>query len=1061
MAITRLAGHQTCNKSLPNVFLTNRLYLTRRSYASEQSSRGGSQNLPQTSSSASKKSTRTKVKYSDLPGIYVPPSGVPSAPLKSWFADGRPEEQAPIDIAAKPARKRRSIKNKPLSDTIDDDESQTPPKAPKVSKASKPTTFLSRQILSNLKRFPHCLLLTRVGQFYESYFDQAVEISHLLNIKLTSKKWNGDRVAMCGFPILHIDKHLKTLVQQEKRFVALCEEFPVQTSPKLNVKEFERRIARIVTPGTLIDESFLNPLENNYLLAISPVTEPADCATLPEVGLAWIDVSTGEFFSKQCKLENVPDELARLAPREIVLEDSLCKKANHPIFSAFTEGSFLISYTTPPDLAADHTDLAPNSVEPASPSPHLATLESLHTADKGIVLLQLNDSQHLSAPPAEPTPAAIRESTAVNLLTKYLQDNLLEHMPRLDAPLHESAHDRMQIDLHTIQGLEIRESGLEGSSKGSLLSVIKRTTTSGGARLLARWLCSPSTSTTEINSRQSLVTFFRSRLHFRMDIINILNEVDDVGRLCQRFLLGRADFGDLAAIRTTINFWASLKNICAQEMATEQIESPGNHRFGEWNSMDALLHRLTNLDELSERISTAIVLDSNSGIEANDISEANEDLDIQDDPQTMTPVPEKEDSRKGFINPQFSEKLANLNDILQKLEIEKEKMESDLRLKYDAPSLTLRSASGQGMFIHLSRSKRDKKKLDLDPEFYSIGESLSTKSYIYRDWSQLGASIAETSITITQAEKEVFEQLSLEVIEHARELRQNAQVIDELDVAISFAVLADEMKFVRPELSEDGCYNIINGRHPSVEMGLFSSGRQFTPNSVSMDPSSNLHIITGPNMAGKSTLLRQTAVIAILAQVGSCVPADYAHISIVDKLFSRIGAKDDLFRDRSTFMVEMLETADILRRATEKSLVIMDEVGRGTTVKDGLAIAFAALHHLATINKSRCLFATHFHELAEMVGNNNNTCGSGSFHNVRFYCSDVEDAGDGHFTYSYRVRPGINRDSHGLKVARLAGIPSSAMDVAANTLSWLRENGSSNIQDNYNNFLQSTVNPIL
>lgn len=254
-------------------------------------------------------------------------------------------------------------------------------------------------------------------------------------------------------------------------------------------------------------------------------------------------------------------------------------------------------------------------------------------------------------------------------------------------------------------------------------------------------------------------------------------------------------------------------------------------------------------------------------------------------------------------------------------------------------------------------------------------------------------------------------------------------MIDELDVAMSFATLATEMNFTRPEISDEsvlsvhytnpvhspssicsGSYNVVNGRHPAVEMGLLSSGRQFTPNSVDMTESSNMHVITGPNMAGKSTLLRQTALIAILAQVGSFVPADYAAIGIVDKLFSRIGARDDLFRDQSTFMVEMLETADILRRASEKSLVrcnscfgvlplltitqvIMDEVGRGTTVKDGLAVAFATVHHLVTVNKSRCLFATHFHELAEMMGNTEGIRGSGLFEKVRFYCSDVDEAG--------------------------------------------------------------------
>ncbi|KAF8973763.1 muts domain V-domain-containing protein [Flammula alnicola] len=919
------------------------------------------------------------------------------------------------------------------------------------SKAPRPATFLSRQILANLKRFPHCLLLTRVGQFYESYFDQAVEISRLLNIKLTSRKWNGER-------------HLKTLVQQEKRFVAMCEEFPRHSTT--NVKEFDRRITRIITPGTLIDESFLNPFDNNYLLAINP-SKDYDTATEP-VGLAWIDVSTGEFFSKQCTLDNVQDELARIGPREVVLDKSFRTTPNHPLFGILAENGCLVSYITR-KISEESIDVASRSSQNPSSILPAGLLSDLETATKEHAPFTDIDSQskmiqtRLSMQLLRGTESlTTQESLAIQLLTSFLQENLLEHMPLLDAPVQEGSQQLMQIDSHTIQGLEIRESHYEGSSKGSLLSVVKRTLTSGGARLLARWLCSPSTSVPEIKARQSLVAIFRHRTHFRMDICEILKEVDDVGRLCQRFLLGRADFSDLVAIHSTIEIWSALKKRVEQEKSMETIESHDVLSADGWGSLDDLFSRMNNLKDLSEKISNAIVIDSDGSSEIQDL-DADENLpDVQEenlDPESL--VFGKADGKKWTINPNCSEKSARLHATLQSLIRQKDNLEQELRLKYSARSLTLRSSPGQGMFIHLSRARRDKRKLDLESEFYDIGQTLNTKSYFYRDWSHLGNKIVETSASLASAEKDVFERLRLEVIENFHQLRQNAQIIDELDVAISFALLATEMNFVRPEIRDDGSYCVINGRHPTVEMGLLSSGRQFTPNSVDMSESSNMHIITGPNMAGKSTLLRQTALISILAQVGSFVPADYAHIGVVDKLFSRIGARDDLFRDRSTFMVEMLETADILRRATEKSLVIMDEVGRGTTVKDGLAIAFATLHHLATVNKSRCLFATHFHELAEMVGIIDNVRGAGVFHNVRFYCSDVDDAGDGHFTYAYRLRPGINRDSHGLKVARLAGVPPTAMAVATDTLAWLRAKRSIEIDLDYDNFLNSTIKSTL
>ncbi|KDR85195.1 hypothetical protein GALMADRAFT_149686 [Galerina marginata CBS 339.88] len=1087
MVVTRLCGSLFCRKTLQNAATISRRHFTRRlgTSASPNAHQAKAESEVE-NPTTSREPRKTTKKFSDLPSVYINTSGTLATPLQEWGTDLPTEAQSFTEPARKLARKPRSRKVKapdavkadrpresaPFVEgvsegrTVETGENATTEPATKLArktrsrkkvteesteteksakdkaaKVPKPTTFLSRQILANLKRFPHCLLLTRVGQFYESYFDQAVEISRLLNIKLTSRKWNGERVAMCGFPLLHLDKHLKTLVQQEKRFVAMCEEFLIRPSP--NVKEFERRIARIVTPGTLIDESFLNPQENNYLLAIGISADSSD-ASHP-VGLAWIDVSTGEFFSKRCELENVPDELARIAPQEVVLEDSLQKQLDHPIFSTFVDSNCLLSYTALPSHNRP-TDIDAALISSCEPSP-IISAEEPNSTTPSTILSKIDSS------------STIQESLAINLLTKFLQDNLLEYMPRLDAPLHENAQERMQIDLHTIQGLEIRESGHEGSSTGSLLSVVKRTTTSGGARLLARWLCSPSTSIQEINSRQSLVALFRSRLHFRMDICDILKEVNDVGRLCQKFLLGRADVSDLVEIRAAIDIWARLRRRFEHEIAMEDAENPGNFRIKDWSSLEALFLRLKSLDSLSEKISNSIIIDS-EGLSEN--SEVDENIqELEDDSDATSSVPGKCDPKRWSIHPRYSEKLAALHVLRQDLVKQRETMELFLRSEFGAPSLTLRSAPGLGMFLHVARAKRDKKKLDLDPGFYSIGESLTTKSYIYKDWSQLGNKMTEVSLALHGAEKEVFEGLSLEVIEHAHQLRQNAQVIDELDVAIAFAMLAEEMNFVRPEISDDGSYHVVNGRHPSVEMGLLSVGRQFTPNSVDMTPASNLHLITGPNMAGKSTLLRQTAIIAILAQVGSCVPADYAHISVVDKLFSRIGAKDDLFRDRSTFMVEMLETADILRRATEKSLVIMDEVGRGTTVKDGLSIAFAALHHLVTVNKSRCLFATHFHELAEMVGNTANLNGSGVFSNIRFYCSDVDDAGDGHFTYSYRLRPGINRDSHGLKVARLAGVPPTAMGIAANTLLWLNENRPSSIMSDYNNFIQCTLKSAL
>ncbi|GLB36353.1 putative DNA-binding domain of DNA mismatch repair MUTS family protein [Lyophyllum shimeji] len=878
----------------------------------------------------------------------------------------------------------------------------------------QPQTVLAQEILENLRRFPRCLLLTRVGQFYESYFDQAVEIARLLNIKLTTRKWGGSRVPMCGFPLVHLDKHLKVLVQQNKRFVAMCEEFPHYSD---GVKAFDRRVSRVITPGTLIDEPFLNPFENNYLLAIT-APEVNDCVqTIAPLGLAWIDVSTGEFFSKTATIDSLRDELARIGPKEVVLHSSLDPMKHRPIFEALAEDDTFFSSVTPPETFQG-----------------IRTLDDLRESRNP---LQAADASTLELDAYIIKPALSHaETSAICLLTAYLHSNLLEHMPVLSSPNHEGSEGRMQIDSHTIKALEIRESFREGGTKGSLLSVIKRTVTSGGSRLLSRWLCSPSTSIAEINARQSLVAFFHARPHFQADLVEALVEAEDTGRIVQKFLLGRGDTSDLLAVQRTSHIWSSIMKRVEDEKKLESIER-ADFREADWDSLDRLMSRMVDLGDLSERIGEALEGASLSTDESATIVHSNANGDhgvVSADDSNVT---WRYGPAKWVIKPGFSSKLMTLHNSLRSFLREREELERTLQLQYDAPSLTLRASPAHGMHVHLGKAKRDQAKLSSSPEFVSIAESGSTRCYFFREWSCLGGQIAETMLALTLAEKEAFETLRNEVTSHSLSLRRNAQILDELDVALSFAKLAAELNFVRPILTNDALLNVTNGRHPTVELGLLAAGRVFTPNSVSLSPGSRLHVITGPNMAGKSTFLRQTALITILAQTGSFVPADCAVIGVVDKLFSRIGAKDDLFHDRSTFMVEMLETAEILRRATSKSLVIMDEVGRGTTVTDGLAIAYATLHHLVTANQCRTLFATHFHELSDMVGYPNQS--QGIFASVDFFCTDVDETDDDHFAYQYRVRPGVNRDSHGLKVAQLAGMPSAAVTVARSTLSWLKK----------------------
>ncbi|KIP12627.1 hypothetical protein PHLGIDRAFT_113698 [Phlebiopsis gigantea 11061_1 CR5-6] len=878
-----------------------------------------------------------------------------------------------------------------------------------------PVTPLAIEILDNLAKFPHCILLTRVGQFYESYFAQAVEVARLLNIKLTSKKWGRERVPMCGFPIIHLNKHLKTLVQDNTRFVAMCEEF--MRSRTLGPKGgFVRRVTRIVTPGTLIDEPFLNQYENNFLLAVySGPSDGSENSSCDALGLAWMDVSTGEFFAKDVSVGSLRDELARISPKEVVLADTVFRDFSHPVRQITVEEGYFVSSISPPT-----------------------------TAPKSALLADRSGSDDLTSQAESCTPAfqlvlTNEESGAVQLLTAFLHVNLMEHTPKLSTPSREAAAGRMQIDAHTIKSLELRETIREGGTAGSLLSVIKHTATNGGTRLLARWICSPSVSLPEIQSRQSLVAFFLARPHLRNDLSNMLSELEDSTRVVQKLLLGRGDATDLKAVSTSVRVWNAIKARVELEKKMESRES-GLIDEKDWVRLDALFTRICDLGELAGKIDAAL---SESGSPSRlDSSDFSEDQEETTENEAFPAISNFKGLITGFnstVRPEYSETLTRLHGDLTRFLRQREELERRFQTLYFAPSLTLRSSPGHGMHVHIARSKRDAPKIKGDTTFIPISESATTCTFFNQEWSQLGAEIVRTTVDITIAERQAFEELRKEINEHEQDIRRNARITDELDVIIAFAILAHEMHFCRPELSEDKTYHVVDGRHPTVELGLLAGGRTFVPNTVTLESASPFHVITGPNMAGKSTLLRQTALIAILAQTGSFVPASSARIGIIDAIFSRVGANDDLFRNRSTFMVEMTETAEILKRATPNSLVIMDEVGRGTSVQDGLAIAFSTIHHLITVNQSRTLFATHFHELADLLGCSDGHGGDGLFDAVRFFHTDVDKTEDGYFAYSHRLKPGVNRDSHGLKVAQLAGMPESVISVAQAALDSFRD----------------------
>jgi DNA mismatch repair ATPase MutS len=353
--------------------------------------------------------------------------------------------------------------------------------------------------------------------------------------------------------------------------------------------------------------------------------------------------------------------------------------------------------------------------------------------------------------------------------------------------------------------------------------------------------------------------------------------------------------------------------------------------------------------------------------------------------------------------------LKRLHKALDDMIATKMNLEKELRSKMGTDSLTLKWTPNLAHIAHV-KGKDASRVIDHYPK--SLSSSKSTRSFQIPEWTQLGAQMDETRFRIRTEEHRVLGELREGVVRNLVKLRRNAVLLDELDVACAFAILAVEKNFVRPIVSAEPSSNIVGGRHPVVETGLDEQGRKFAPNDCQLGDKERIWLITGPNMAGKSTYLRQNALISILAQTGSFVPTEYAEIGLVDKVFSRVGSADNLYQDQSTFMVEMLETAQILKEATPRSFVIMDEVGRGTTPEDGIAVGYACLHHLYHVNQCRTLFATHFHALTDMTKD---------FEKLGCYCNDVLEEPDGKFSYVHRLRKGVNRESHALKVARVAG----------------------------------------
>jgi DNA mismatch repair ATPase MutS len=734
------------------------------------------------------------------------------------------------------------------------------------------------------------------------------------------------------------------------------------------------------------------------------------------LGLAWLDLSTGHFCTQQANLASLPAILSRLSPRELLLDQDLQAFPDHGIFSLLAEDRHIISFAPRPH---DSSLLDPTSWAPM--------LESALSAD-------------------EASAFSSAEVHAAGFLLGYVKDQLQGTSMKLQPPLRNENVQIMAIDKNSLRALEIKQTIRDGVFRGSLLHAIRRTVTKSGARLLNEWLSAPSTSLELITGRQHLVALFIDDPNLSDSVILLLRRSHDSQRLVQKFTLGRGDADDLLGLASTIDATKKIVDLLKKaNTPSRKATSP---------CLTSMLSRInmTKPLKLAQRIRDAI---DEEGIELQHEAQDSETSQMlalaedvvsnegsQDDAASLPKGKRKrpvsirdyyaEDNEAWIMKPAASPTLERLHADLAALIQEKTVLNESLRESLNAPSLSLKWTPGLGHIAHI-KGKDARNLVDVQ----ALSSSRSTRSFHITEWTHLGQRLDQVRAQIRAEEQAVFHSLREHVVKNLVKLRRNAAVLDELDIATSFAKLAQEQSLVRPVLNNTTSHTIMGGRHPTVEGGLFEQGRSFVRNDclVGSPKDGRIWLITGPNMAGKSTFLRQNALITILAQIGCYVPASYAELGIVDAIFSRVGSADNLYQDQSTFMVEMLETAAILKQATPRSFVIMDEIGRGTTPEDGTAVAFACLHHLATVNQCRTLFATHFHSVADLAAAEG-LCSTEATEAgiVQTYCTDVVEDGRGGFFYNHKLQKGINRQSHALKVARLAGLPDRAINIARRVL---------------------------
>ncbi|MBN1993598.1 MAG: DNA mismatch repair protein MutS [Anaerolineae bacterium] len=808
------------------------------------------------------------------------------------------------------------------------------------------TTPVRRQYLSIKKQYPDVILFFRLGDFYETFDEDAKLVSKVLDIVLTSRNVSkGQRVPLAGIPYHAAENYIARLIKAGYK-VAICEQVgdPIKGL-------MPREVQRVITPGTVVESALLTEKENNYLAAVVLASERA--------GIAYVDITTGQFAATELQGQDIArlvfNEISRLKPAEIIIPNQAGAEPLRPLnIPCSLYDAWRFETETAQQELLRHFEVA--------------TLAGFGLGGK---------------------PLAIRAAGAIIQYVADTQKQALPHMTHLNVYTTDTF---MTLDAATRRNLELTETIRSGKVEGSLLGVLDKTITAMGGRLLRAWLHQPLLDVEALNARLDAVDFFCAHTLARSDIRSQLKTVADLERLTHRVCQGIAQPRDLLAVRRSLEAVPAIQQILA-EVAPGDKQAPFTQL------------KLDPCSNIAQLIAQAIV----------------------DDPPAVV-------SKGGFIRPGFS---AELDSILAGSREAREwvaNLEPVERKRTGIKTLKVGFNQVFGYYLEVTHAHKNQ----VPPEYIRKQTLVNAERYITPELKEYESLILNAEERQLEVETRLFKEICAHLAGAADRLLSTAQALAYLDVVTALAEVALKNNYVRPTLSNDDKLEIVNGRHPVVETmplvdpdGLTIS---FVPNDVRMSSEELIHLITGPNMSGKSTFLRQVALCVLMAQIGSFVPADSARIGLVDRIFTRIGAQDEIHAGQSTFMVEMVETAIILSQSSKRSLLILDEVGRGTSTYDGLAIARAVVEYIHNNPKIRAktLFATHYHELTEMAQ---------YLPHVKNYNVAVAEEGS-RVIFLHKIVPGAADRSYGIHVAQIAGIPKTVVDRANEILETLEGNAS-------------------